>query len=194
MTSPRMTSDDITNDIRWHHQEWNQMTSPTKNDTRWHHQLSDIRWHHQPRMTSMTSPTKNDIRWHQMTSDDIRRNTNVWLIVAKQYIYIDTYRIFSSAIHNNALGLEYWYIVCQITYRTIALLSSISSGHGLCMCKYLWKVVLFQMLQLRAQFGVHFGFPGNVDGPAVTKKRVICHTCSQEMPYKNTSNLYIILQ
>ena len=155
------------------------MTSPTKND---------IRWHHQPRMTSMTSPTKNDIRWHQKKYKCVADSGETI------YIYIDTYRIFSSAIHNNALGSEYWYIACQITYRTIALLSSISSGHGLCMCKYSWKVVLFQMLQLRAQFGVHFGFPGNVDGPAVTKKRVICHTCSQEMPYKNTSNLHIILQ
>ena len=42
---------------------------------------------------------------------------------------------------------------------------------------------------------VHFGFPGSADGSVVTKRRVVCRICKQDMPYKNnTTNLYSHLE
>ena len=34
---------------------------------------------------------------------------------------------------------------------------------------------------------VHFRFPGSPDGTILTKKRVVCRLCKQEMPYKNNT-------
>ena len=40
-----------------------------------------------------------------------------------------------------------------------------------------------------------FGFPGNGNRAPRTKRKVVCHLCRKEMPYKNnTTNLYVHLE
>ena len=47
----------------------------------------------------------------------------------------------------------------------------------------------------KSEVWTSFGFPASPDGSVVTKTRVVCRICKQEMPYKNnTTNLYSHLE